>query len=596
MANHNALSPLRAGIAVCAMLALAAHAQQRMTVTAVPASGQSGQSVQTAVAGAAPAETVTFSFNGVTAGPCTASVTGACSAQIPIPTGLAGGSYPLVAQGSTGDSASTSITITMLVFASPSSGTPGQSMQATLAGALPSETVEIYVNGADDHASCSTGSVGTCSANFFLPVNLPAGSYPLTAKGSNGDSATVSITIVQSMTVTAVPASGQPGQSVQASVAAAAPAEAVTFSFNGVNTGSCFTSSSGACTAQIQIPVNLPGGSYALVAQGSTGDSASTSITITMAVAVAPSAGIPGQTVYPVVAGAIANETVQFYVNGEPVSASCATGSSGSCTTNLQLPANLPAGSYSLTAKGSNGDSATVSITIVQSMTVTAVPASGQPGQSVQASVAAAAPAEAVTFSFNGVNTGSCFTSSSGACSETIVIPTGLAGGSYALVAQGSTGDSASTSITITMLVFASPSSGTPGQTVYPVVAGAIANETVQFYLNGEPVSASCATGSSGSCTTNLQLPANLPPGSYPLTAKGSGGDSATVTVTITQTCTVTDNSDSPNDSGSLRYCVNTATAGDTISFASSLNWQTITLSPANGPLTIGTNLTIQGP
>src|SRR5580658_1397516 len=90
MANHNALSPLRAGIAVCAMLALAAHAQQRVTVTAVPALGQSGQSVQTAVAGAAPAETVTFSFNGVTAGSCTASVTGACSAQIPIPTGWRG--------------------------------------------------------------------------------------------------------------------------------------------------------------------------------------------------------------------------------------------------------------------------------------------------------------------------------------------------------------------------------------------------------------------------------------------------------------------------------------------------------------------------
>src|SRR5580658_685035 len=231
-----------------------------------------------------------------------------------------------------------------------------------------------------------------------------------------------------------------------------------------------------------------------------------------------------------------------------------------------------------------------------QRMTVTAVPASGQPGQSVQASVAAAAPAEAVTFSFNGVNVGSCFTSSSGACSETIVIPTGLAGGSYALVAQGSTGDSASTSITITMLVFASPSSGTPGQTVYPVVAGAIANETVQFYVNGEPVSASCATGSSGSCTTNLQLPANLPAGSYPLTAKGSNGDSATVSITIVQSMTVTAVPASGQPGQSVQASVAAAAPAETISFASSLNWQTITLSPANGPLTIGTNLTIQGP
>jgi sugar lactone lactonase YvrE len=64
----------------------------------------------------------------------------------------------------------------------------------------------------------------------------------------------------------------------------------------------------------------------------------------------------------------------------------------------------------------------------------------------------------------------------------------------------------------------------------------------------------------------------------------------------IAQTCTVTDNSDSPSDSGSLRYCVNNAVSGETINFASSLNGQTIILIPSNGPLAINTSLTIQGP
>jgi Bacterial Ig-like domain (group 3) len=67
------------------------------------------------------------------------------------------------------------------------------------------------------------------------------------------------------------------------------------------------------------------------------------------------------------------------------------------------------------------------------------------------------------------------------------------------------------------------------------------------------------------------------------------------------QTCTVTDNSDNPADTGSLRYCINTASSGEIINFATSnfattLNGTTITLNSANGPLAINTNLTLQGP
>ena len=62
------------------------------------------------------------------------------------------------------------------------------------------------------------------------------------------------------------------------------------------------------------------------------------------------------------------------------------------------------------------------------------------------------------------------------------------------------------------------------------------------------------------------------------------------------QTCPVTDTSDDPSDTGSLRYCVNNASSGETITFASSLNGQTITLNSNNGALTIGTSVTIQGP
>jgi len=56
---------------------------------------------------------------------------------------------------------------------------------------------------------------------------------------------------------------------------------------------------------------------------------------------------------------------------------------------------------------------------------------------------------------------------------------------------------------------------------------------------------------------------------------------------------TVTDNSDSPTDTGSLRYAVNNAPSGSTIEFASTVT-SPITLT--NGVLTIGTKLDIEGP
>ncbi len=56
--------------------------------------------------------------------------------------------------------------------------------------------------------------------------------------------------------------------------------------------------------------------------------------------------------------------------------------------------------------------------------------------------------------------------------------------------------------------------------------------------------------------------------------------------------CTVTDNSDSPTDTGSLRYAINNAPSGTTIEFARSVT----NISLSNGELDITTNLDIQGP
>ena len=62
---------------------------------------------------------------------------------------------------------------------------------------------------------------------------------------------------------------------------------------------------------------------------------------------------------------------------------------------------------------------------------------------------------------------------------------------------------------------------------------------------------------------------------------------------TLLSVFTVTDNSDSPTDTGSLRYAINNEPSGTTIDFASNVTG-TITLT--NGALNIATNLDVEGP
>ena len=58
------------------------------------------------------------------------------------------------------------------------------------------------------------------------------------------------------------------------------------------------------------------------------------------------------------------------------------------------------------------------------------------------------------------------------------------------------------------------------------------------------------------------------------------------------------DINDTPGSAGdvTLRFAVNNAQNGDTITFDPSISGQTITLNPSNGPLVVTTNVTITGP
>ena len=128
-----------------------------------------------------------------------------------------------------------------------------------------------------------------------------------------------------------------------------------------------------------------------------------------------------------------------------------------------------------------------------------------------------------------------------------------------------------------------------------PTSDGTVSPSSGNYYASGTVVNLS-AVANTGyaftSWTGNVNSPANNPSTTITMIAP----ESVTANFQAISTCTVTDTSDNPSDTGSLRYCIGNVASGGTITFASSLNGQTITLNPASGPLAINTNLSIEGP
>jgi hypothetical protein len=367
-----------------------------------------------------------------------------------------------------------------------------------------------------------------------------AGPVTVTAQGSSStDSASSSFTVLAPPTVSLTPSSGVPASTFNAQLSNFAAAESVEIFFAGNDTGDgCVTDSTGACTvSSVQVPTNLAGGVYT-VAADSTSDSAFASFTITPTIALSPSSGTPGSTFNVNGAGFLPDETVSILFGGQATSASCATGTTGTCSVaNVQVPATAMAGPVTVTAQGSSStDSASASFTVLAPPTVSLTPSSGVPASTFNAQLSNFAAAESVEIFFAGNDTGDgCVTDSTGACTvSSVQVPTNLAGGVYT-VAADSTSDSAFASFTITPTIALSPSSGTPGSTFNVNGAGFLPDETVSILFGGQATSASCATGTTGTCSVaNVQVPATAMAGPVTVTAQGSSStDSASSSFTV---------------------------------------------------------------
>ena len=128
-------------------------------------------------------------------GTATASSSGAFTATVAV-TGLTGGTHTLIAVGADGSTATAALTVTGKLSLSATSGAPGTSATAKVAGFQSGEVVTFRWKSATGIilGNATATATGSGSTSITIPAVTPK-AYPVYAIGSDGTSATATFTV-----------------------------------------------------------------------------------------------------------------------------------------------------------------------------------------------------------------------------------------------------------------------------------------------------------------------------------------------------------------------------------------------------------------
>jgi hypothetical protein len=489
------------------------------TLALTPTAASPGSSVTAAIAGFSSGETVQLVFNGADIASCVVAANGTCSARFSVRSNTVPGTYTVTANGSNGDSAAATFTVTGTLSLSVSYRASGWYANVFVSGFAGGEPIAFSFN-QTSVGSCTAYPGGTCVIDFVV-ASEPAGPYIVTATGeSSGIFA--SATFPEPLLALS-PHSGAPGSLSTAIAGWFSAYEEVTITYDGAFIGSCTTDSTGSCTLPFVVPAGAPYATYEVTATGQTSQRSTTSFfeVIIPSIDLNPSSGGPGTSVTAYMGGfPIFDALIEITYGGVTIG-SFEAATDGEAYAEFSVPAGNPSGTYLVVATGqTSGYVATT--TFDQNVGVlTLSPSSGSPGASTIASASGFASGESIQFAFDGTPVGTCTADASGSCTSQATAPANDFGPSDNVTATGAvSGVVATATFQIIPTLTLSPSSGGPGASVVAVVSGFGTDDWILITYGGVQVDGWCNVFA-GYCTMSFTVPAGLAAGTIQVTATG---------------------------------------------------------------------------
>jgi hypothetical protein len=474
-------------------------------------------------------DTVELGSYELSPGYCVADASGSCSIAATV-SPAPSGTYAVIALDvSTGLQASAQFTILPEVTIEPTAGLAGSTVTASMSGFEAGETINVSFGSLVPPllvATCTANAGGSCVTSLLVPSGM-VGNETVNAQGStSGLEATTSFVEQPGPDSVSLSQPSAPfSSSLTATAGGFAAGEAVEFSFDGTEIGSCVASvENGQCAATVVVPA-VPAGSYEVSANGADGDSATTSFTVVAGISLSHPAGQVGSTLTATAGGFEPGETIDFTYAFAPVG-SCAAGANGSCSVNLTIPAG-PNGPDVVTATGAtSGMEAMATFYETGPLSLVLTPSTGS-GGGFSASASGFVPGESISISYQDLVFESCNADMTGACSVTMPYPPAGPPRAVTVTAVGSnSGFQATATFTTLPGLETSPGAGTAGSTLYLGPEGFAAAETVQLVVDGIAVG-SCTTGSTGDCPITAVVVPSVPAGNVRVVATDQDGNVA---------------------------------------------------------------------
>lgn len=475
------------------------------------------------------------------------------------------------------------------ITVSPAQVTPGGTLTVSGYGYQPGGTVvvgtTVTVNGGQAPVQTATtaATTGTFSASITIPGGTTAGTYDVTARDFNGNTATEQFQVVPVAVIvagqTGAQATASPGQVITVAGTGFRASEAVAINIplrltNGAAvdvTQTVQANTQGAFgPISLAIPSNASPGGTTITARGSqSGVVGAVPLQIVQTNAhltLTPTQAAAGSTLTVAGTGFVPNTAVTIVSTvpgsspGSTLGTTVTADGSGNFTTSLALPTTVPAGAYTVTALSAGGNvRASAGLTVTAPTNLTIQPTSTNPGGTVTVSGSGFGVGVPITvtaqvpLAAGGTQTITlqALATPSGTFSVSLTIPTSAAPGSVTITAanqQNTVRQTGTLTVATPATLTIAPTSVVPGGTTtvtgagfqpdVPVAVSAVVPLTTGGTLT---VTSQSLTTASGTFSTNLTIPATAQQGSVTVTAANLQNTvRATATLTVSGQPTIT--------------------------------------------------------